>query len=166
MCWQIYDHWHEKLLGWWRLPYLDMTLWSSAPLKCLLLQEAFPNSPRPCAVPSSGLPVTVLPALLYRIVFCLWYDYVSTGLWASEGRDCLAHPRSSVPRAWRRADAQQMPVNLNGTELPAYILSHQARHFQGGRAGARLSCRRLWTQPLHNLCCAPSSFWESTEIPG
>lgn len=59
-----------------------------------------------------------------------------------------------------------MPVNLNGNELPAHILSQQARHFQGRRAGARLSCRRLWKQPLDSVCCAPNPFWKPAEIPG
>lgn len=71
-----------------------------------------------------------------------------------------------MPRAWHRAGTQPMLVNSNGTELPAHILSHRARHFQGGRAGAMCSCRRLWKQPLDNLCCAPNPFWEPTEIPG
>lgn len=48
-----------------------------------------------------------------------------------------------------------MPVDSNRTGLPAHILSHQARHFQGGRAGAR-----LWKQPLDTLCCALNPFWE------
>lgn len=52
-----------------------------------------------------------------------------------------------------------MAVDSNRTGLPAHILSHQARHFQGGRAGAR-----LWKQPLDTLCCALNPFWEL--IPG
>lgn len=52
-----------------------------------------------------------------------------------------------------------MPVDSNRTGLPAQILSHQARHFQGGRAAAR-----LWKQPLDTLCCALNPLWEL--IPG
>lgn len=143
-----------------------MTGWRSALLKHPLLQEAFSESPRSCIVLSSGLLVTALscPTILYCL--CLWHDYISTRLWASEGRDHLVHPWILSAQDLVQSRCSMVPVNLNGNELPAHILSQQARHFQGRRAGARLSCRRLWKQPLDSVCCAPNPFWKSAEILG